>query len=84
MPMTGSSREFNQDNGEAKKAALEGPVFLTNHGRPAHVWLSIEVDQRLAVDSAEIGDLLAMPDADLDGDFEAPPWRPEWKSVECE
>jgi prevent-host-death family protein len=37
-----SSREFNQDTSRAKKAAREGPVFITDRGKPAHVLLSIE------------------------------------------
>lgn len=42
-----TSREFNQDAARAKKAALQGPVFITDRGRPAHVLLSIEEYQRL-------------------------------------
>jgi prevent-host-death family protein len=37
-----SSREFNQDTSRAKKASLDGPVFITDRGKPAHVLLSIE------------------------------------------
>jgi prevent-host-death family protein len=42
-----SSREFNQDTSGAKKAAQQGPVFITDRGRPAHVLLTIEDYQRL-------------------------------------
>lgn len=42
-----TSREFNQDAARAKKAALSGPVFITDRGRPAHVLLSIGEYQRL-------------------------------------
>ena len=42
-----SSREFNQDTSRAKKAASEGPVFITDRGKPAHVLLSIEEYQRI-------------------------------------
>ena len=42
-----SSREFNQDTSRAKKAASEGPVFITDRGKPAHVLLSIEDYQRI-------------------------------------
>ncbi len=48
MPTTLSSREFNHDTSGAKKAALSGPVFITDRGRPAHVLLSIDDYQRLA------------------------------------
>jgi prevent-host-death family protein len=64
-----SSRDFNQDRGRAKKAALEGPVFITDPGRPAHVLLSIEDYQRLTLGKQNIADLLAMPgveDVELD------------------
>lgn len=64
-----SSRDFDQDRGRAKKAALEGPVFITNRGRPAHVLLSIEDYQRLTLGKQNIADLLGMPgveDAELE------------------
>ncbi len=69
-----SSREFNQDASRAKKAANDGPVFITDRGRPAHVLLSIEEYRRLAATRQKIGDLLAMPGAE-DIEFEAPNLR---------
>ena len=56
-----SSREFNQHASEAKKAANEGPVFITDRGRPAHVLLSIEDYRRITGGHQKIADLLAMP-----------------------
>jgi prevent-host-death family protein len=56
-----SSREFNQDTGRAKKAAIDGPVFITDRGRPAHVLLSIAEYQRITGQRRNIADLLAMP-----------------------
>jgi prevent-host-death family protein len=56
-----SSREFNQDTGRAKKAAADGPVFITDRGRPAHVLLSIAEYQRITGQRRTIADLLAMP-----------------------
>jgi prevent-host-death family protein len=51
MPITTlSSREFNQDTSRAKKAAAEGPVFITDRGKPAHVLLSIEEYQRITIE----------------------------------
>lgn len=64
MHTTLSSREFNQDTSRAKRAALSGPVFITDRGRAAHVLLSIEEFQRLSGSNASIVDALAMPDAD--------------------
>jgi prevent-host-death family protein len=64
-----SSRELNQDVTRAKKATCNGPVFITDRGKPAHVLLSIEEYQRLTKQRRNIADALAMPDA-ADIDFE--------------
>lgn len=64
-----SSREFNQDTSGAKKAARQGPVFITDRGKPAHVLLSIEDYQKLTGINADIVDLLVMPEA-ADIEFE--------------
>lgn len=57
-----TSREFNQDTARAKRAAAEGPVFITDRGEPSHVLLSIEEYRRLAGGSRpNLGDLLWMP-----------------------
>ncbi|MBD8237068.1 type II toxin-antitoxin system Phd/YefM family antitoxin [Pseudomonas fluorescens] len=64
-----SSREFNQDTSGAKKAARQGPVFITDRGKPAHVLLSIEDYQKLTGLNADIVDLLVMPEA-ADMEFE--------------
>lgn len=64
-----SSREFNQDTSRAKKAASDGPVFITDRGRPAHVLLSIEEFQRITGRQRNIVEALSMPglsDIDLD------------------
>lgn len=61
------SREFNQDVSSAKRAASDGPVFITDRGRPAHVLLTIEEYQRITGKAQSIVDLLAMPAAaDID------------------
>lgn len=67
MP-TFSSREFNQKLSEAKKAAAEGPVFITDRGAPRHVLMTIEDYYRLT-GGASIVDLLSMPESD-DIEFE--------------
>ncbi|WP_172329613.1 type II toxin-antitoxin system prevent-host-death family antitoxin [Mangrovicoccus sp. HB161399] len=56
-----TSRELNQDVGRAKRAAQEGPVFITDRGRPAHVLLTIEEYQRLSGAGRKLGEALAMP-----------------------
>jgi prevent-host-death family protein len=58
-----SSRELNQDVSRAKKAAADGPVFITDRGRPAHVLLSIEEYQRITRQRRSIAGALAMPEA---------------------
>lgn len=93
MSTTFSSREFNQDTGRAKKAAADGPVFITDRGRPAHVLLSIEDYQKLTRDGNDLTDsnasgrnhrknileLLAMPGLDkVDDDFEFPEMKGDW------
>ncbi|WP_053158769.1 type II toxin-antitoxin system Phd/YefM family antitoxin [Pseudomonas sp. Pf153] len=66
-----SSREFNHDTSGAKKATLEGPVIITDRGKPAHVLLSIEEYQKLTGIGTSIVELLVMPDApDIDFDTE--------------
>lgn len=68
-----TSREFNQDASGAKKAANDGPVIITDRGKPAHVLLSIKDYQRLTGNhnGENIVDLLAMPDS-VEIEFEAP------------
>lgn len=66
-----SSREFNQGASEAKRAANNGPVFITDRGRPAHVLMTFEEYQRLTKQRRNIADALAMPGI-ADVEFEAP------------
>lgn len=84
MSTTLSSREFNQDTGRAKKAAADGPVFITDRGRPAHVLLSIEEYRKLISSKPaetskgkSIAELLSMP-SDDDIDFELPSRSGDW------
>jgi prevent-host-death family protein len=67
-----SSREFNQDIGRAKRAADEGPVIITDRGKPAYVLLRHESWQRLAGRTAPLSEMLAM---EGDADFEFQPQR---------
>ena len=62
MPITTlSSREFNQDTSRAKKAAAEGPVFITDRGKPAHVLLSIDDYRKLTGQRGNIADRSPYP-----------------------
>ncbi len=65
-----SSREFNHDASRAKKAAKQGPVFITDRGRPAHVLLTIKEYRKITNKQENILDL-AMPDA-AEVEFEPP------------
>lgn len=56
-----TSREFNQDVSQAKRAARLEPVFVTDRGKPTHVLMSIEAYRRLSGQTETIVDLLAMP-----------------------
>ncbi|MES2823888.1 MAG: type II toxin-antitoxin system Phd/YefM family antitoxin [Pseudomonadota bacterium] len=69
--VTISSREFNQDISKAKRAALSGPVFITDRGQPAHVLLSIDEYQKITEKKESIVKLLEMPEV-ADIDFEPP------------
>lgn len=70
MFKTMSSREFNQDTSGAKKAAQEGPVFITDRGRQAYVLLTFEEYQKLGAGGSNIIELLSMPGvADIDVEF---------------
>lgn len=64
-----SSREFNQDTGKAKKAALGGPVFITDRGEPSHVLLTIEAYRELQGRKPSLVELLKF-DGDVDDDFD--------------
>ena len=63
-----TSREFNQDTSGAKKASLQGPVFITDRGRPAHVLLTIEDYLRLTGGHMSVAEALAQPGADFEFD----------------
>lgn len=69
-----TAREFNQDVARAKRAANDGPVFITDRGKPAHVLLTAEAYERLAAKPRSIIEALAHPEsAHIDFDL---PERP--------
>ena len=76
-----TSRDFNQDTGSAKKAALAGPVIITDRGRPAHVLLTIEEYRKLTEPDQSIVDLLRQREA---GDFDFMPERLNIQSREVD
>lgn len=58
MGTTITSRDFNRDVSAAKRAAEQGPVTITDHGRPSHVLLTAEEFDRLSGKSELMGDRL--------------------------
>ena len=81
MVTTISSREFNQDAAGAKRAAREGPVFITDRGRPAHVLLSIDDYRRLSGEQRSLVERLAMAD---NGELAIPSSRELAQAVELD
>lgn len=73
MPVhTFSSRDFTRDVSAAKRAAADGPVFITDRGRPAFVLLKIDDYYRI---TSQGGTLLDVMDGIPGGDgieFEPP------------
>jgi len=70
-----TSREFNQDTGGAKRAAEEGPVYITDRGRPSHVLLTFADYQRLSATQPGIIERLGEPAGVEDTIFDAPASR---------
>ncbi len=66
-----TSRAFNQDVSLAKRAADDGPVIITDRGRPAHVLLSFEAYLHLTGAAGTLLEALAMPGLS-DIEFDAP------------
>jgi prevent-host-death family protein len=66
-----SSRDFNQDAGGAKKAAAEGPVVITDRGRPAHVLLTYEAYLALLGPRRSLLDVVSQKEDD-DIEFDPP------------
>ncbi len=64
-----SARDFNRDVSAAKRAAAEGPVVITDRGKPAFVLLTID-DYDGMRDQRNIYDRLRMDDG---GDIEFEP-----------
>jgi prevent-host-death family protein len=66
-----SSSDFSQNVADAKRAAADGPVFITERGEPTHVLLSLDDYQKLISPRRSIADALAMPGA-AEIDFDPP------------
>ncbi len=76
---TFSSRDFTRDVSAAKRAAVDGPVFITDRGRPAFVLLNIDDYYRMVGQSEPT--LLALMDGIACGaDIEFDPPRLNFQS----
>ena len=67
-----SSRQLNQDLGRAKRAARNGPVIITDRGRPVHVLLSYDEYQRIIGQQESLVDRLGLPPGIEDVEVEFP------------
>lgn len=56
-----SSRELNHDVGRAKKAARDGPVVITDRGKPSHVLMTYAEFERLTGKRRNLVEALSMP-----------------------
>lgn len=77
-PATFTSREFNQDTARAKRAARDGPVFITSRGETSYVLLTKqEYDRLKAAEAGEPKKFVSLAEALADNrpeaDFE---WEP--------
>ncbi len=66
-----SSRELNQDIGRAKRATHDGPVVITDRGKPAHVLMTYEAWRKMDQKPRSLVDALSMPGLS-NIDFEPP------------
>ncbi|MBB5754148.1 type II toxin-antitoxin system Phd/YefM family antitoxin [Prosthecomicrobium pneumaticum] len=71
MSVTMSSRAFNQNVSQARKAAKDGPVIITDRGRPSHVLMTIEEYRRITERPMSLAEALAHPES-ADIDFDPP------------
>ena len=62
MPATLFNTETIQNVNQAKLATQYGPVFIIDHGQPAHVLMTIDDYHRITTKHNKIADLLAMPE----------------------
>lgn len=64
-----SSRELNHDVSSAKRAAQNGPVIITDRGKPSHVLMTYGEFERLTGKRRNLVDALSMPGlSDIDFD----------------
>ena len=47
MPATYTAREYNKDASRVKRSAKDGPVIITERGKPAHVLMTMAAYEKL-------------------------------------
>lgn len=77
LKTTYTSREFNQQVGQAKKAAEFGPVFITDRGETTHVLLSVAEYRKIAKKPMTLAEMVSNPEVAALDDLEIPPRRVE-------
>lgn len=75
MSTTFTARQYNQDTSAVKRATKNGPVFITERGKPSHVMMTIEAYERLKGKHAKVPlvnflEGLALADLDLTRDYD--------------
>jgi prevent-host-death family protein len=66
-----SSQELRRSFAKAKRAAKDGPVFITERGRPAYVLLTVDEYRKISGRGKTLAEALAMPGAE-EIDFDPP------------
>ena len=74
---TFSSRDFQREPGRIKRAAVDGPVIITERGRPIIAVMPFTEYERLKAPPGNILDALDMDEiGDIDVDFSRPASAP--------
>ncbi len=74
-----TQREFDQNPEQARDAASDGPVFITEDGKPAQVLLSIEAYRQLEAPKRNLIEAVSMPglsEIDLESMIQRPKTPP--------
>jgi hypothetical protein len=67
-----SNRDFIRDVSAAKRAALDGPVFITEEGRPGYVLMKIDDYRMMVNDSTSLLEVMDNIPGGEGIDFSAP------------
>jgi prevent-host-death family protein len=67
MTVQFTAREFNQDATRVKRASKDGPVIITERGKPAHVLMTVAEYDRLKTNRTKVPLVEFMQGLDLSG-----------------